>query len=115
MICVRRIFSVLVLGTAVAVIAAGCHKNVPQQTAAPPPSSPATVPLNPPAPAPPRPPASAPTPAVVNAEDLFARKSVDQLNAERALDDVFFDLDRSEIRSDGKAPLQRDADWLKKW
>jgi peptidoglycan-associated lipoprotein len=40
---------------------------------------------------------------------------VDQLNAERPLDDVFFDLDKSEIRNDGKAPLQKDAEWLKKW
>jgi peptidoglycan-associated lipoprotein len=48
-------------------------------------------------------------------EEIFARKSLDQLNAERPLDDVFFDLDKSEIRNDGRAPLQKNADWLKKW
>jgi peptidoglycan-associated lipoprotein len=37
------------------------------------------------------------------------------VNAERPLDDVFFDLDKSEIREDAKAPLQKDADWIKRW
>jgi peptidoglycan-associated lipoprotein len=37
------------------------------------------------------------------------------LNAERPLDDVFFDLDKADLREDAKAPLQKDADWLKKW
>ena len=37
------------------------------------------------------------------------------MNAERPLDDVYFDLDKSEIRDDGRAGLQKDADFLKKW
>jgi peptidoglycan-associated lipoprotein len=37
------------------------------------------------------------------------------LNAERPLDDVYFDLDMSELRADARAPLQKDADYLKKW
>src|SRR6266508_4075583 len=57
----------------------------------------------------------APAPRPLSEEEIFARKSVDQLNAERPLDDVFFDLDRSDIRDDAKPPLQKDADWLKKW
>jgi len=40
---------------------------------------------------------------------------VEQLNAEHPLDDVFFDLDKSELRAEARAPLQKDADWLKKW
>jgi peptidoglycan-associated lipoprotein len=117
MMYVRRVVSPLVIGTTVAVFAAGCHKNVPQQAAAPPTPSP-TVAAAPPRPAtPPAPPASAAAPGAgaVSDADLFARKSVDQLNAERPLDDVFFDLDKSEIRNDSKSPLQRDADWLKKF
>ena len=46
---------------------------------------------------------------------MFARKSVDQLNAEKPLDDVFFDLDRAVVRDDAKPALQKDADWMKKW
>jgi peptidoglycan-associated lipoprotein len=43
------------------------------------------------------------------------QKSLDQLNAEHPLDDAFFDLDKSDIREDAKAPLQKDAEWMKKW
>jgi peptidoglycan-associated lipoprotein len=48
-------------------------------------------------------------------EEVFARKSVDQLNAERPFDDVFFDLDKSSVREDAKPALQKDAEWMKKW
>jgi peptidoglycan-associated lipoprotein len=68
----------------------------------------------PPPPAPP-PPAPAPAPRPLTEEEIFARKSVAQLNDERPLDDVYFDLDKSEIREDAKGRLQKDADWMKKW
>ena len=31
------------------------------------------------------------------------------------LGDAYFDLDKSDIRSDAQSALQKDADWLKKW
>jgi peptidoglycan-associated lipoprotein len=31
------------------------------------------------------------------------------------LGDVYFDLDKSDIRDDAKAPLQRNADFMKRW
>jgi len=31
------------------------------------------------------------------------------------MEDVFFDLDKSDIRTDGRASLQKDSDWLKRW
>ena len=31
------------------------------------------------------------------------------------MDDVYFDLDKFEVRPDAKPALQKDADWLKKW
>jgi peptidoglycan-associated lipoprotein len=40
---------------------------------------------------------------------------VDQLNAEKVLVDVFFDLDQSALRDEGRAALSRNADWLKRW
>ena len=41
--------------------------------------------------------AAAPAPPrALTEEEIFARKSVDQLNAEKPLDDVFFDLDKSD-------------------
>lgn len=113
---VRHLASILVCSAAIAVAAAGCHKKVPQQAAAPPPPPPppAARPVPPPPPPPP-PPAPVRPPAPLTEEQLFAQKSLDQLNAEHPLTDAYFDLDKSEIREDAKPSLQRDADWMKKW
>jgi peptidoglycan-associated lipoprotein len=48
-------------------------------------------------------------------EQLFAKKTLEQLNSERPLGDVFFDYDESTIRADARAPLQVNADWMKRW
>jgi peptidoglycan-associated lipoprotein len=40
---------------------------------------------------------------------------VSQLNSERPLGDVFFDLDASAIRDDAKAALATNVTWLKRW
>ena len=116
MIRVRRFVSTVALSAALAVAVAGCHKKVPaaragrrrrrrrpqrQRLHRPPP--------------PPPPPPPAPAPRPLTEEEMFARKSVDQLNAEQPLDDVFFDLDESDVRDDAKPALQKDADWMKKW
>ena len=47
--------------------------------------------------------------------EIFARKSLTELNAEKPLGDVYFNLDESTIRDDARSPLQRNADWMKKW
>ena len=112
---VRRLFSTIALSAALAVAAAGCHKKVPAATPAPPPPPPPAAPRTPPPPPPPPPPAAAPAPRPLTEEEIFARKSVDQLNSEKPMDDVFFDLDKSTVRDDARPVLQKDADWLKKW
>ena len=48
-------------------------------------------------------------------DEIFARKSLDQLNAERPLSDVYFDLDQSELREGDRPALQKDAEWMKRW
>jgi peptidoglycan-associated lipoprotein len=98
---------VLVLG------AAACAKKAPASPPPPPPPPPA--PSAPPPPPPPPPPPAAPAPAPLTEDDLFARKSLDQINAERPLGDVYFDLDKSTIREDGVATLTKNATWLKRW
>jgi peptidoglycan-associated lipoprotein len=110
----RRLVSTIALSAALAIVAAGCHKKVPAAAPAPPPPPPA-APNTPPPPPPPPPPVAAPAPRPLTEEEIFARKSVDQLNAEKPLDDVFFDLDKSTVRDDARPALQKDADWLKKW
>jgi peptidoglycan-associated lipoprotein len=112
---VRRQVSTIALSAALAVFVAGCHKKVPAAAPAPPPPPPPAAPRTPPPPSPPPPPAAAPAPRPLSEEEIFARKSVDQLNSEKPLDDVFFDLDKSAVRDDAKPALQKDADWMKKW
>jgi peptidoglycan-associated lipoprotein len=48
-------------------------------------------------------------------DQIFAKKTVEQLNSERPLADVFFDLDESVIRADARSPLQANATWMKRW
>ena len=101
MMRLRRQVSTIALGLALAVAAAGCHKKVPPVAPTPPP--------------PPPPPVVTPAPRPLTEDEIFARKSLADLNAERPLADVFFDLDKSEIRDDARTSLQKDADWMKRW
>ena len=106
-----RLFAAFALVAAVGVSA--CAKKKP----APPPAAPApapapTTPATPPPPPPPPPPAPAPAPTE---DEVFAKKTLDELNAEKPLSDAFFDLDSSQIRDDAKGGLQKDAEWMKRW
>jgi peptidoglycan-associated lipoprotein len=84
---------------------------------------PATIPWEPPAPAPapeplavvvPEPPRP-PTPPIPSEEDVFAGTSLDDLNRQHPLDEVYFDFDKSDLRPDAEATLRRNAAWLRKW
>ena len=108
--------SIMALAAVLGLTAAACSKKAPQVAATPPPPPPPPpAPPPPPRPPAPPPPAPAPAPAPLTEEQIFARKTLDQLNQERPLDDAFFDLDKSTLREDAKAPLQKDADWMKRW
>jgi peptidoglycan-associated lipoprotein len=105
-------------GVALAVLALGasaCHHRAPvvapSRTAA---SMPALAARPSPPPAP-RPPAPVPPAPKLTEDDLFARESLDALNAKQPLGDAFFDYDRDEIRPDGTVALQKDATWLRRW
>jgi peptidoglycan-associated lipoprotein len=100
-----------------ALAGAACHARPPavspSRTSA---ASPATVPSRPPSP--PAPPAAAARPAAaapLTEEELFRRKSVNELNAEHPLADAFFDYDQNSLRDDARQNLQRDAAWLTRW
>ena len=100
----------LVLGIGVA----ACGKKAPAVAPAPPPAP--TAPAAPPAPpAPPPAPAPVAPPRALTEDELFAQKTLAQLNAEKPLNDVFFDLDESSIKDDAKASLSTNATWLKRW
>ena len=95
----------------------GCGKKVPPAAASPSPTSPV---VQSPPPAPPRAAAAtaAATPTTSDAlseDELFARKTLDELNAERPLADVLFNLDEWTIREDARIILQKNADWMRRW
>ena len=92
-------------------LAACGKKPAPVAPAPPPPAAPATPPPPPPAPPPP----AAPPPAALSEDEVFARKTLEQLNAERPLGDVYFDLDGAAVRDDARPLLQKNAEWLKRW
>jgi peptidoglycan-associated lipoprotein len=80
--------------------------------------APAAAPKPPPlevvVPEPARPPVP-PAPPVPSEEELFARTTLDELNREHPLEDVYFDFDKSNLRPDGEEALRRNAAWLLKW
>ena len=92
-----------------------CSKKVPPPP--PPPPAPPVAAAPPPPPPPPPAPAPAPPPAPrpLTEEELFSKKTLDQLNAEMPLADVMFEYDMSNIRDDMRAVMQKNADWMKKW
>jgi len=111
----RRIpmLAAMVLVTALATTACGKKKvDTPAPAPAPPPPPPATTPPPPPAPAPPPPSAPAATPSE---DELFARMTLDELNAKGVLADVFFTYDSVEINPDARTILQKNTDYLKRW
>lgn len=112
MTVLRRFAGLLTLCVVFAVGAAACASRAPEPAPAPPPAP--EPPPAPPAPPPPPKPAP-PPPRELTEEEIFAKKTLEQLNAERPLADVFFDYDQSVIREDQRPALQKNADWLKRW
>jgi peptidoglycan-associated lipoprotein len=107
--------TVVPIAVATALVGAACHHKVPpapMRTAAPATTT-STAPRTPP------PPAAARTPAAVSSslseDEQFRRLSLDELNRQHPLNDVFFDYDQNVIKDEGRTILQRDAQWLAKW
>ncbi|MGE3275193.1 MAG: OmpA family protein [Vicinamibacterales bacterium] len=106
----RLRFGVLV--TMSLALAAGCAKKSAPAVTAPAPSGMTSAA----AAAPPVATRPSPGPAPELSEDeIFARKTLAELNAERPLGDAFFDYDQSTLRDDARAALARNAEWLKRW
>ena len=108
-----RAFAAMALVTTLGVSA--CAKKQPAPAPAPPSTPPAAAPTTPTAPPPPPAPPRETAPRVPTEEEIFASKTVEQLNTEKPLSDVLFDLDSSQVRDDARPLLQKNADWMKKW
>lgn len=111
-----RVLSLTFLAGAL-VVTAACGKKQPPPAPAPPPPPPVAV--TPPPPPPPPPPAPQPPPppppAPPTEDQLFASMTLEQLNAQRPLADVFFEYDSAELSDAARASLQKNADWLRRW
>jgi len=100
-----------------AVFVAACAKKIPPPPPPPPPDPPA-APAPPPPPPPPPVARPAPPPAPPRAlteEEVFAQKTLAQLNEERPLGVVLFDFDSFVVRDDQRAILQKNAEWMRRW
>ena len=107
----------LVAAALALVVSTACHKKPPNVPAPPPPPPPPAVVNRVPPPAPPQPPPPpAPVPPAQPTEDeIFARWTLAELNNQKPLDDVFFELDKSELSDKARASLAKDATWMKRW
>jgi peptidoglycan-associated lipoprotein len=111
MVCNRTITIVCVLAAAAA---AGCGKTIAPAT----PSRPAPAVAN----AVPAPPtaaiernAVAPAPRTLSEDELFAQKTLEELNSEAPLKTVHFALDNASLDDKARMVLQSNAQWLTRW
>lgn len=96
-------------------VVTGCGRRVAPvvPTLPPPPVVEEAPPAPPPAPEPE--PVPAPAATVLTEDEIFAGKTLEELNAERPLGDAFFDLDQATIRGDARSILQTNGAWLRRW
>ncbi|HEY0873778.1 MAG TPA: peptidoglycan-associated lipoprotein Pal [Vicinamibacterales bacterium] len=109
----RRFVSGAAIVLVVSLTAGACAKKAPE----PPPPAP-TAPqeeTKPAPPPPPPPPPPAPKPPAPTEDELFAKKSLEQLNAEKPLADVFFAYDSTDLSEEARASLQKNLQWLNRW
>ena len=98
----------------IAVTSGACRKKPPElpPPAAPVETKPDTTPKPPPPPPPPPPAATVPAPTE---EELFAKMTLDQLNAKGVLGDVLFGYDSTELTPEARGTIQKNAEYLKRW
>jgi peptidoglycan-associated lipoprotein len=97
-----------------AVAAGACGKK---KVETPPAAAPAAAPepTRPSSPPPPPPPPAAPAPATPTEDEIFAKTTLEELNKQKPLADVFFDYDSVVITEPSRASLQKNMQWLKRW
>jgi peptidoglycan-associated lipoprotein len=111
-----RVLSLSLLAGALAVTVACGAKQPPPAPVVPPPPVVVTPPPPPPPPPPPQPvPQPPPAPVVLTEDQVFASLTLQQLNDQKPLEDVFFAYDSADLSDAARASLQKNADWLRRW
>ena len=98
--------------------AVACGKKPPVQVQPPPPPPPVVQPTPTPPPPPPAPtpkPTPPPPPRVPTEDEIFASKTLEQINQEGPLVPVFFHYDKADLTDEGRATLQKNAEWMRRW
>ena len=107
------VFAALVIAVTVS---GACGKKKPDTAPPQPPPPAAEAPRTTPTPPPPPPaPPRENTPRTPTEDEAFASKSLEALNAEKPLGDVFFALDSAQLGDDARPILQRNIEWMKRW
>ena len=110
----RRSVPGAALVLAVTLLAGACGgKKV--EPPAPAPTTPPPAETKPATPPPPPPRPADPAPATPTEDDIFAKKTLDQLNAEKVLADVYFGYDQMDLSEEARASLQKNMVFLKRW
>jgi peptidoglycan-associated lipoprotein len=111
-----RVLSLSLLAGALAVTVACGAKQPPPAPVVPPPPVVVTPPPPPPPPPPPQPvPQPPPAPVVLTEEQVFASLTLQQLQDQKPLEDVFFAYDSADLSDTSRASLQKNAEWLRRW
>ena len=110
----QRTAAIAALSLMLGLAAAACGKKQAALTP-PPPEMPTTAVAPPAPPAPPGAPNAAADPRTLSEDEAFKQKTLEQLNAERPLGDVYFDLDNAAIKDEGRSALSTNATFLKRW
>jgi len=109
----RRFASGAAILLALSLTAGACAKKAPEPP--PPATPPPPAETKPEAPPPPPPPPPAPTPPAPTEDEIFSKKTLEQLNAEKPLADAYFAYDSTELSEEARANLQKNLEWLKRW
>ncbi len=112
----RKVNVLMVLAVLLTFVVGACAKKQPPVARPMPPPSASTV-TTPPAPPPPPSPVSEPVPVPPEPlkDDAIGTKSLDDLNRDSPLQPLFFDLDSTEVSTEGQQVLQSTAAVLKKY
>ena len=109
----RRFATGAAILLALSLTAGACAKKAPETP--PPATPPPPAETKPTPPPPPPPPPAKPEPPAPTEDEIFAKKTLEQLNAEKPLADVHFAYDSTDLSDEARASLQKNLEWLKRW
>jgi peptidoglycan-associated lipoprotein len=107
----------LVVVAAAMLTVAGCAKKPPVVQPPPPAAPPPVVQPTPTPPPPPPRPTQTPTPPlpprVPTEDDIFSKKTTDELTKELGV--AYFEYDKADLTDAARAVLQKNSDWMRRW